>query len=279
MCGIAGWVDFGRDLTQDRAAIVAMTETLRHRGVDASGIWSEGPVTLAHTRTSVIDLPGGIQPMIAQDNGRPIAVVTFNGEIFNFRELRGELESRGHKFRTRSDTEVLLNSYVEWGLDCANHLEGMFAFGIWDLRSESLVLVRDRFGIKPLFYQVLPDGGVIFGSEPKTLLAHPATSAVVDLDGLREVFSTAKQPGQAVFRGQQQVRAGHTLTVSRTGIVEREYWALKAKPHTDDLPTTIGNVRTLLEDIVLEHLEADVPLCTALSGGLDSSAISAIASF
>lgn len=276
MCGIAGWVDFGRDLRQERATIDAMTDALTHRGPDARGIWCASDVALGHTRTSVIDLAGGIQPMVAEEDGRAIAVITYSGEIYNFRELRGELEQRGHRFRTRSDTEVVLRSYLEWGADCAVHLEGMFAFGIWDVRTRSLLLARDRFGIKPLFYSPRPDG-VMFASEPKALLAHPSARAAVGLDGLRELFSTAKQPGQAVFREHREVRPGHTLRVSEEKTEERMYWALRATPHTDDLDGTINHVRSLLEDIVQRELVADVPLCTTLSGGLDSSAVTALA--
>jgi len=276
MCGIAGWVDFARDLTKERATIDAMTDALTHRGPDARGIWCAGNAALGHTRTSVIDLAGGIQPMTAEEDGRPIAVITYSGEVYNFRELRNELEQRGHSFRTRSDTEVVLRSYLEWGAECAVRLEGMFAFGIWDVRSQSLLLVRDRFGIKPLFYSLRPEG-VLFASEPKALLVHPETEAAVGLDGLREVFSTAKQPGQAVFRDQREVRPGHTLLVRHGKVAERRYWALSARPHTDDLDGTIDHVRSLLEDIVLRELVSDVPLCTTLSGGLDSSAVTALA--
>ncbi|WP_342743378.1 asparagine synthase (glutamine-hydrolyzing) [Nonomuraea wenchangensis] len=276
MCGIAGWVDFARDLSGEHRTIDAMTDTLTPRGPDARGVWCAGHAALGHTRTSVIDLTGGVQPMTAEEDGRTIAVITYSGEVYNFRELRNELEQRGHRFRTRSDTEVVLRSYLEWGADCATRLEGMFSFGVWDVRDQSLLLVRDRFGIKPLFYSLRPDG-VLFASEPKALLAHPETGTAVDLDGLREVFSTAKQPGQAVFRDQREVRPGHTLTVRPGKVVERRYWALSARPHTEDLDGTVDHVRSLLEDIVLRELVSDVPLCTTLSGGLDSSAVTALA--
>ncbi|WP_326944873.1 asparagine synthase (glutamine-hydrolyzing) [Amycolatopsis sp. NBC_01307] len=276
MCGIAGWVDFGRDLSGERATIEAMNEAQKHRGTNARGVWCSRNVAIGHTRTSVIDLAGGVQPMFAEEDGRTIAVLTYSGEVFNFKELRSELERRGHHFRTRSDTEVVLRSYLEWGADCGKHLEGMYAFGVWDLRTETMLLVRDRFGIKPLFYSLQPEG-VIFSSEPKALLTHPLTKAVVGIEGLREVFSTAKLPGEAVFRDQDQLRPGHTLAIGRNGVVDRTYWELEAKPHTDDLDNTISHTRQLLEDIVLGQLTADVPLCTLLSGGLDSSAVTGIA--
>lgn len=276
MCGIAGWVDFGRDLTAERPALEAMTEALASRGPDASGIWLAPRAGLGHTRNSVIDLAGGVQPMAADADGGEAAVLTYSGEVYNFRELRSELESRGHRFRTRSDTEVVLRSYLEWGDDCGNHLEGMFAFAVWDVRTEELLLVRDRLGIKPLFYADVP-GGLLFASEPKALLAGGRVRPVVDADGLRELFSTAKTPGQAVFRDMKELLPGHTLRLSAAGAVQRQYWRLEAKPHTDDLNGTIAHVRSLLTDIVTRELVADVPLCSLLSGGIDSSTITALA--
>src|SRR5215475_5810375 len=223
MCGITGWVDFGRDLSGQREILDAMTDALASRGPDARGVWLAGHAGLGHTRNSVIDLAGGLQPMVAEEDGRPVAVLTYSGEVYNFREVRRELENRGHRFRTRSDTEVVLRSYLEWGADCGLHLEGMFAFAVWDVRRQELVLVRDRMGIKPLFFRRLPEG-ILFASEPKSLLAHPATKAVVDADGLREIFSTAKIPGQAVFKEMAELRPGYTMTVTRSGITERRYW-------------------------------------------------------
>jgi asparagine synthase (glutamine-hydrolysing) len=276
MCGIVGWVDFTRDLAGERPTLQAMTDTMAKRGVDDQGLWLQGHAGVGHTRTSIIDLAGGAQPFVAEEGGRPIAVLTYNGEVYNFKQLRAQLAGHGHQFRTRSDTEVVLRAYLEWGADCAKRLEGIFAFAVWDPRRGELMLARDRFGVKPLFYTTLP-AGVLFGSEPKALLASRLARPLVTVEGLQELFSIAKQPGQAVFHGMREVRPGHTLTVGRDKVVDRAYWALKARPHTDDLPTTISTVRSLLDDIVLRELVADVPLCTALSGGLDSSAITAIA--
>ncbi|MEV4441048.1 asparagine synthase (glutamine-hydrolyzing) [Streptomyces sp. NPDC049577] len=276
MCGIAGWVDFGQDLSGERPVVRRMTETLAGRGVDGQGLWLRGHAALGHTRTAIIDLTDGAQPLAVEEDGRTVAVIVHSGEIYNFKQLRTELRARGRRFRTRSDTEVALQAYLEWGPSFAERLEGIFAFAIWDVRREELVLVRDRLGVKPLFYSRLPEG-VLFGSEPKALLAHPAVRPVVDGEGLRELFSVAKQPGKAVFRDMSELLPGHTLTVGRDGVRLRPYWTLTARPHTDDLRDTIGTVRSLLHDIVLRELVADVPLCTALSGGLDSSTITAIA--
>ncbi|MCQ4084236.1 asparagine synthase (glutamine-hydrolyzing) [Streptomyces sp. RB6PN25] len=276
MCGIAGWVDFGRDLNRERPTIDAMTDALGKRGPDARGTWVAAHAGLGHTRNSVIDLAGGVQPMTAEEDGRTIAVLTYSGEVYNFKTLRTELESRGHRFRTRSDTEVVLRSYLEWGADCATRLEGMFAFAVWDVRREELVLIRDRMGIKPLFYKTLPEG-VLFASEPKALFANPLVKPTVDADGLRELFSTAKTPGQSVYQELRELLPGHTLTYRREGSALRRYWKLEAKAHTDDLDTTITTVRSMLDEIVTRELVADVPLCTALSGGIDSSAVTALA--
>jgi asparagine synthase (glutamine-hydrolysing) len=276
MCGIVGWVDFERDLSGMRPALQAMTGTLARRGVDDQGLWTGGNAALGHTRTAIIDLEGGAQPFIAEHDGRPAAVIAYNGEVYNFKQLRTELQARGHRFVTRSDTEVVVRSYLEWGTDCAQRLHGIFAFAVWDLRRGELVLVRDRLGVKPLYYARQPNG-VLFASEPKALLASPLVRPVVAADGLRELFSVAKRPGQAVFRDIAELKPGHVLTIDRGGVTDRTYWALTATPHTDDLDATVGTVRSLLEEIVLRELVADVPLCSALSGGLDSSAITAIA--
>ncbi|CAM3692269.1 asparagine synthase (glutamine-hydrolyzing) [Kibdelosporangium persicum] len=276
MCGITGWVDFSRDLTAARPTIESMTRALGNRGPDSAAVWLDRHAALGHTRTAVIDLAGGLQPLVAQEDGRTPAVLSYSGEVYNFRELRSLLRSNGHRFRTSSDTEVVLRAYLEWGPDCVRRLEGMFAFAIWDRRHEELVLARDRLGIKPLFYARLPHG-VLFGSEPKSLLANRLVRPVVDQAGLRELLSTAKTPGQAVFRDMLELPPGHTAVVSRRGISLNRYWRLRAAPHTDDLPTTITTVRELLKDIVRRELVADVPLCTALSGGLDSSALTAFA--
>ncbi|MEV7603687.1 asparagine synthase (glutamine-hydrolyzing) [Kitasatospora sp. NPDC089797] len=276
MCGMTGWVDFSCDLSEERLILDRMTDALEKRGPDARGVWVSTHALLGHTRNSIIDLAGGIQPMVAEEDGRTLAVLSYTGEVYNFKQLRSELESRGHRFRTRSDTEVVLRSYLQWGADCAEHLEGMFAFAVWNPRTEELLLVRDRMGIKPVFYKTLP-GGLIFGSEPKSLFANPLVKRTVDADGLRELFSTAKTPGQSVFSDLRELPPGHTLTLSRKGAVLRRYWALEAREHTEDLDTTVAHVRSMLEEIVTRELVADVPLCTALSGGIDSSSITALA--
>ena len=276
MCGITGWVDFGRDLRAERATIAAMTATMICRGPDAGEVWCSEHAAIGHRRLAVIDLPGGEQPMRAP--GEDDVVLTFSGEIYNFGELRRELSARGHAFRTRSDTEVLLRSYLQWGRDCVRRLGGMFAFGVWDGRRQELLLARDRLGVKPLYYAVRPDG-VLFGSEPKAVLAHPGFTAEVDAEGLAELFGQAgtATPGHGVYRGLAELRPGTVAVVGRGGVRVSGYWALEAREHTDGLVATASTVRELLTDTVQRQTVADVPLCGLLSGGLDSSVVSALA--
>jgi asparagine synthase (glutamine-hydrolysing) len=271
VCGITGWVDYERDLTAEREAALAMTRTMRFRGPDDEGLWTDPHVALGHRRLAVIDVEGGVQPM-----SEGPATIVYSGEAYNFRELRRELEAHGHRFRTRSDTEVVLQAYLRWGPDLVDRLNGMFAFAIWDRRTEELLLARDRMGIKPLYYAPTPHG-VLFGSEPKAILANPMFTARIDDEGLCEVLTMVKTPGHAIFSGMREVVPGHTVRVSREGRTDRTYWSLTAREHTDDIPTTVRHVRELLDDIVERQLISDVPLCTLLSGGLDSSALTALA--
>ena len=275
MCGITGWISFDRDLRTEATTLDAMTETMACRGPDDRGTWVRGPAALGHRRLAIIDLPGGRQPMTADTPHGSVALV-YSGEAYNFTELRRELTGRGHRFTTDSDTEVVLRGYLEWGDGIAGRLNGMYAFAVWDGRQDKLVMIRDRMGIKPFYYYPTPDG-VLFGSEPKAILANPLAPARVTLDGLRELFTMIKTPGHAVWDGMAEVEPGTVVTVDRAGVHRRVYWQLETRPHTDDRDTTIATVRSLLDDIVRRQLVADVPRCTLLSGGLDSSAMTAIA--
>ena len=276
MCGIVGWVDYQRDLRHEGAVLRAMTATMSLRGPDTEGIWLSAHAGLGHRRLAVIDIPTGTQPMTVERDGAVVAVVTYSGEIYNYRELRAELRALGHEFHTTSDTEVLLHAYLQWGASFVQRLNGMYAFGLWDPRERALLLVRDRMGIKPLFYRAMPDG-VVFASEAKGVLAHPLVPAEVDGDGLRELLSFVKTPGHGIYRDLHEVRPGEVVRVDASGLHRRRYWSLSAAEHTDDQATTVRTVRELLDDIVERQLIADVPLCVLLSGGLDSSAITALA--
>lgn len=280
MCGIAGWVDWQRDLRQDRerAVMECMTATLTSRGPDDQGIWAAEHTLLGHRRLIVLDPVGGAQPMVKVHQGQTYVIV-YNGEIYNYRELRSKLKSLGHNFVTaNSDTEVLLHAYIEWGANCVHYLNGIFAFAIWDELRQHLLLVRDRLGVKPLFYRAQPDS-LLFASEIKSLLAHPEVSSQVDGEGLAEilVLGPARTPGHGIFKGIQEVLPGHCLLFDRNGLRTWPYWRLQSQPHLDDADTTAGKLRELLEDIAMRQLQSDVPLGTLLSGGLDSSILTALA--
>jgi asparagine synthase (glutamine-hydrolysing) len=275
MCGIAGWIDWSADLTDQALIINRMADTETHRGPDLAGSWLSHRAALAHRRLIVIDPHCGPQPMVYGE-GDNVYALTYNGEIYNFRELRHELEQLGHTFRTHSDTEVLLHSYLEWGEDCVQRLNGIFAFGLWDEAKQHLLIARDHLGVKPLFY-AQRGSAIIFGSELKALLAHPLVKPEVDLDGLRRVFiPIGHRPGSGGYRDVHEVRPGHMILFKRSGSQTIQYWSLHSAVHTDDLATTEARLRALLEDIVKHQLIADVPVVTMLSGGLDSSGLTAL---
>ncbi|MGD3112608.1 asparagine synthase (glutamine-hydrolyzing) [Streptomyces sp. YGL11-2] len=275
MCGLAGWVCFGRDLSRERLTVERMAATLALRGPDSGGVWGDGDAVVAHRRLAVIDLVGGGQPMAAETMAGAV-VLAYTGEVYNFADLGAELRSRGHRFTTRSDTEVVLRGHLEWGERLPERLVGMFAYAVWDARVRRLTLVRDRLGIKPLFYRPLA-GGLVFGSEPKAILAHPEVEPIIGLDGLRELFTFSRTPGHAVWSGMREVRPGHVLTFDAEGERERVYWSLARREHVDGEKETMATVRGLLEEAVAGQLVADVPLGVLLSGGLDSSAVTALA--
>ncbi|WP_433284059.1 asparagine synthase (glutamine-hydrolyzing) [Pseudonocardia sp. CA-142604] len=282
MCGICGWVDFERDLTTPDAQreLAAMTATMACRGPDDEGTWVEGPVALGHRRLAIIDIQGGRQPMTLEEESRTSLALVYSGETYNFRELRERLAGAGCRFQTSSDTEVVLQAHREWGRrdprDAVRELNGMFAYALWDSANHELLLVRDRLGIKPLYYYPT-EQGVLFGSEPKAILANSLAERAVDADGLRRALGFVADPHNAVFRGMREVPPGYIIRVTRDGIQELRYWQLTDTAHTADVPTTVRHVRELLDDTIQRQLISDVPLCTLLSGGLDSSAMTALA--
>jgi asparagine synthase (glutamine-hydrolysing) len=277
MCGIAGWIDWEEDVSGQGVIIETMVRRLSHRGPDAHDIWLSKDAALGHYRLSVIDPIGGEQPMIYQA-AEQTYVITYNGELYNFRELRAELSTRGHIFQTRSDTEVLLHAYVEWGEECTRHLNGIFAFGIWDESKQQLFLARDHLGVKPLFY-AQRGSALLFASEMKALLAHPLVEAEVDAEGLAEIVAPvpARAPDFAIYSDMHAVRPGEQFVFTRERKRVSRYWSLRSMPHTDDLSTTTERIRALLEDAVRRQLIADVPVVAMLSGGLDSSGLVALA--
>jgi len=280
MCGITGWIDWNNDLTKQADTIEKMTETLELRGPDASGTWLSRHCAFGHRRLSVMDPANGAQPMIrpTRNADHHDCIVVYNGELYNAPELRKELEALGHRFRTTCDTEVLLLAFVEWGPECVEKFNGIFAFAIWRTDEEKLFMARDRLGVKPLFYR-REEGRLLFGSEPKAILAHPDVPAEVDAEGLAELFviGPARTPGHGVWRDFHELKPGHCMLYDRDGMRITAYWQLESSPHEHDENETAERVGALLTDTLERQLVSDVPVCTLLSGGLDSSALTALA--
>jgi len=278
VCGITGWIDWHRDLTRQESIMKKMTHTLSQRGPDASNVWTSRNVSLGHTRLIVVDPAGGLQPMAKKENNHDYHMV-YNGELYNTEEIRKELLKRGHSFQSYSDTEVLLTAYIEWGENCVDHLNGIYAFAVWDQSKQQLYMARDRLGVKPLFYYE-GNGFLLFGSEIKAILAHPKVKPEVDRNGLQEIFGLgpSRTPGHGVFKGMKELRPAHALIYNRNGLKGWRYWNVESKTHPHSLEETVEHVAFLFKDSVERQLVADVPVCTFLSGGVDSSAISAIAS-
>ncbi len=277
MCGIAGWVSFEEDVREKRDALETMSTTLSQRGPDDQGIYLAPSAGLAHRRLSVVDIAGGQQPMRIGD-----CVVVYNGELYNTDELRQDLSDLGWAFRGHSDTEVLLTAFVQWGEGCLERLSGIYAFAVWDEKRRQLFAARDRVGVKPFFFY--EDGRrFLFGSViPALAAAAPWCEGLrprLDADGRRELFllGPGRKPGSGVLKGYRELEPGQYLRYSADGLSVRRYWDLQARPHMEGRRETIDHVRFLVEDAVRRQLVSDVPLCTMLSGGLDSSILSALA--
>jgi asparagine synthase (glutamine-hydrolysing) len=281
MCGILGVYNYGNDaipVTGD--LLVRLRDTMRHRGPDDAGCWrrGDGRVGLAHRRLSIVDLSAdGRQPMANEDE---TVWITFNGEIYNHADLRGPLARRGHRFRSRSDTEAIVHLYEDLGEECVGRLDGMFAFGIWDEKRQVLFLARDRLGIKPLYY-TQQRGLLLFASEIKALLAHPLVAADLEPEALHHYLTFKTTPAPlTMFAGIRKLPAGCRLTCDRQGSVRVvRYWDAVSAPPADtdqDEAAAATRVRGLLTDAVTKRLMADVPTGVFLSGGLDSSAVVAL---
>lgn len=270
MCGICGWVGDG---TLD--ALNTMTERLTHRGPDGKGHWLSKGVALGMRRLAIVDVEGGQQPVFNEDQS--LAVV-FNGEIYNHRALRAELERAGHRFRSHhSDSEVLVHAYEEWGEDFLHRLQGMFALALWDVKAERLFLARDRVGIKPLFFTRV-GGRLLFASEIKALLADPAVARAPDYQALYHYFSFKNVPApRSAFAGIEQLRPGECVNYVKGQLTRRIWWRPDFSPlEAIDEKTAAAELRRLLEAAVHSHMQADVPFGAYLSGGLDSSAVVAL---
>lgn len=277
MCGIAGIVDYSASADDLSRALSVMADRMAHRGPDGAGIFTDAPVGLAHRRLSIIDIEGGKQPFSSADG---TVHIILNGEIYNYREIRRELENENVRFSSSSDTEALLYAYKEWGLDeCLRRLRGMYAFAVWDKRSQELFLVRDPFGIKPLYYAELGNGGIAFASEIGTLLsAVPTASRTLRSDAIIDFFSLGYIPDPKTILNQvHRLEAGcylHHSTRRRSGRVSR-YWNLNSifPPGGTSRPLSPGRISEILSESVTAHLVADVPVGAFLSGGIDSSAV------
>ncbi|MGE9971766.1 asparagine synthase (glutamine-hydrolyzing) [Candidatus Pseudoscillospira sp. SGI.172] len=279
MCGIAGFCDFSRDNTAPLWGEIGirMGETLNHRGPDGKGQWQGSAGVLVHRRLAVIDPENGAQPMERHLGTAPY-VLTYNGELYNTPELRRALKAQGYTFTTRTDTEVLLYAYMEYGEEVGRHLEGIYAFVLWDGLQQKFFACRDRFGVKPLFY-AKHGTTLIFASELKSLFQYPGLEPRADGDTWREVLGLgpARTPESGVFAGVKALAPGSWLTFDAAGVRKGRYWSLESRPHTDDYETTVERVRELVTGAITRQLVSDVPLCTFLSGGLDSSVITAVA--
>ncbi|MEL4859675.1 asparagine synthase (glutamine-hydrolyzing) [Pseudoflavonifractor phocaeensis] len=279
MCGIAGFCDFSRDNTTPVWGEVGerMGEKLNHRGPDDKGQWQGEAGVLVHRRLAVIDPDNGRQPM-ERALGTARFVLTYNGELYNTPQLRRDLKAQGYQFTTRTDTEVLLYACMEYGEDVGRHLEGIYAFVLWDGLKRKFFACRDRFGVKPFFY-VNRGTEFIFASELKALFQYPGLEPRADGDTWREVLGLgpARTPGSGVFAGVEALEPGCWLTFDANGLKKGRYWTLESRPHTDDYDTTVERVRELVTGAITRQLVSDVPLCTFLSGGLDSSVITAVA--
>ena len=275
MCGIVGFTNYDGNMRNEEAGRVLsnMNNTLSKRGPDENGIYIKEDICIAHRRLIVIDPEGGKQPMICKYLGNTY-VITYNGQIYNTKELRKTLIDSGFTFEGHCDTEVLLKAFIYYGYNVVNHLNGIFAFAIWNEGKKELFLARDHFGVKPLFYSI-KDNQLIFASEIKALFEYPSIYPKIDGQGIAELFGIgpAHTPGVGVFKGIEELKPANYLVFNRSGMRIKEYWKLKSRMHTDDFATTCSTVKELLTDAIERQLVSDVPLCTFLSGGLDSSII------
>ncbi|MFQ5611550.1 MAG: asparagine synthase (glutamine-hydrolyzing) [Anaerolineae bacterium] len=277
MCGICGIVSSNSSPPIKDDILWKMVQSMKHRGPDDEGIYNNGHIGLGSCRLSIIDLTGGRQPIANEDESMWIV---FNGEIYNYRELRTFLQKKGHTFRTRSDTEVILHLYEQFGPGCVHHLNGIFAFAIWDSSRQEIILARDRMGIKPVYYTEVASQ-LIFGSELKVLLTHPDVKRDIDLISLNEYLSFEYVPSpRTILNGIRRLEPGHLLRYNQYGIHLEKYWHMSMAPSESHPPVDWRDYATALyqtlQDSVRQEMVSDVPVGVLLSGGLDSSAIAAL---
>lgn len=277
MCGFVGFSNLKEKIVQDKSIIEKMNQTLTKRGPDEDGYYINDHVSLGHKRLIVIDPKGGKQPMMESASYGEF-VICYNGQIYNTKELRETLEKEGFTFQGHCDTEVLLKSYIHYGNDVVRHLNGIFAFAIWNSKKQELFLARDHFGVKPLFYTIKNDT-LIFASELKAIFAYPSIHRELNEQGISELFGIgpAHTPGTTIFKDIFEIKPAHFGIFNVSGLHLERYWKLTSKPHTDSFAQTCEKLKFLLNDAITKQLVSDVPLCTFLSGGLDSSIITKFA--
>lgn len=282
MCGIAGFCSYEENLLLQRERynriLIDMRRSIAHRGKDSTGEYLSKYTGFSHARLSIRDLSLGAQPMVKKIGEVEYAIV-YNGEIYNVDEIKPNLISAGYNFDTSSDTEVILLAYIHYGVEFVNKLNGIYAFAIWDGGKNQLVLYRDRLGVKPLFYSV-KDNMLIFGSEPKAIFCHPKFTVEINMDSFREIFGIgpARTPGCGVFKDLFELLPGHFMVFSKEGLITFKYWDLEVREHTHDYNQTVEKVSFLVRDAIIRQMVADVPVCSFLSGGIDSSIVTAVAS-
>lgn len=278
MCGIAGIINYGDKLQNQQTILDCMLDSLKSRGPDQSGKFLSEHAALVHTRLAVIDVERGRQPMTVYDHGREYTIV-YNGELYNTDEVRNKLRGEGVEFQTHSDTEVVLKAFQQWGERCLDKFNGIYAFAVWDSLEERLFLARDRMGVKPLFFAPL-ENSLVFGSEIKALLKHPGLRPRIGSRGIAEILllGPGRTPGCGVFEGVSELEPGQCAWFSREGLDIHTYWRLMDCENTESFDQTVEKVRWLVGDAIERQTVSDVPIGAFLSGGLDSSIISAIVS-
>ncbi len=273
MSGISGWVDYAHNLEDEHKQMAELSETLRPRGPEAGSEWKSPECFFVHRNSRINN-----EQLLIKGQGITKYILTLDGELYNAPELKKKLEKLGYSLTTGSDAELILSSYMAWGEECMKELNGIFAFAVWNDTHKKLFLARDRVGVKPLFFYRY-DGGIIFGSEIKTVLAHRKVPHEIDEKGVASItlLGPARKLGDGIFKNIYEVKPGHFAVVTKSDFNLNKYWEIKAKPHTESLEETSEHVRELIIDSIERQLTGDRPLCTFLSGGLDSSIITVIA--
>ena len=279
MCGFVGFTNLFKDFsTEDNIAIKEMTRSLAHRGPDEENFFTSTHTNLGHRRLIILDAKNGKQPMSCTYNNTTYTIV-YNGQLYNANDIRKDLIDLGYEFNGYCDTEVILKAFVEYGTTIFNKFNGIFSFAIWNDSKRELTLVRDHFGIKPLYYSII-DNTIIFSSEIKSILKYPGFQVAIDAEGISELFGIgpAHTPGTCVFKNIFEIKPAHFGIFNAYGFKSYRYWKMETKEHKDDFETTCTKIHNLLDDSIKRQLVSDVPLCAMLSGGLDSSIIVAYAS-